>query len=330
MDERQLKPRNTPASRHPNVTCVTESTAARRYARTTTHGLGIRHMDLDAISGAATVALTSTIVFLLIAKTWTTVSRTIGSAPNFSDRITHEAAQRFRDEFDRLSASQSIYLSGILVFSTLFAAAYILQAKRLFTDYPSWQLYLQLGFLILVCGFAAFCLLRTSLARRQMQFVRDANVAIGHQLQKMSSQGTRVFHDVGTAAGIVDHVVIGQKGLYAINVVARRSGKRAHARLQNNSIEYSNGKADHSIVDLAAKASRLQKEFCKLLGHDVRVRSVIAVPGWEIGEQSSDEHLLVNERTIAMLSGWKDNSDYMMNEDVDTLQSELTFRCARG
>jgi hypothetical protein len=287
-------------------------------------------MELEAISGAATVALTSTIVFLLIAKTWNAVSRTMSSTPNFSDRIMHEAAQRFRDELDRLTSSQSIYLSGALVFVMLFIAAYILQAEHLFAGYPSWQLYLQLAFLFLVFSFAVFSLVKTVLLRRQMKFLRDANVAIGHQLQQTSTEGTRVFHDVGTTAGIVDHVIIGQKGLYAINVVARRSSKEAHARLRENNIEYSNGKAGQSIVDISAKTTRLQKEFRELLGHKVRVRSVIAVPGWDVGEQSCDEHLLVNERTIAMLSGWKDNTDYLMNEDVAALQTELMARCARG
>ena len=287
-------------------------------------------MELDAISGAATVALTSTIVFLLIAKTWNAVSRTISSTPNFSDRIMHEAAQRFRDELDRLSSSQSTYLSGALVFVVLFVAAYGLQAEHLFVGYPSWQLYLQLGFLLLVFGFAVFSLAKTVLRRHQMKFLRDANVAIGHQLQQVSTEGTRVFHDVGTTAGIVDHVIIGQKGLYAINVVARRASKRAHARLHENSIEYSNSKVSQSIVEISAKTARLQKEFRELLGHKIRVRSVIAVPGWDIGEQSCDNHLLVNERTIAMLSGWKDNTDYLMNEDVAVLQAELTSRCARG
>ena len=287
-------------------------------------------MELEAISGAATVALTSTIVFLLIAKTWNAISRTISSTPSFSDRIMHEAAQRFRDELERLSCSQSTYLSGALVFVMLFVAAYVLQAEHLFAGYPSWQLYLQLGFLLLVSGYAAFRLGKTALARRQLQFLRDANIAIGHQLQQMSANGTRVFHDVGTSAGVVDHVIIGQKGIYAINVVARRSGKRAHARLRDNAIEYSNGKPEHSIVDIAAKTTRLQKEFRQLLGHKIRVRSVIAVPGWDAGDQSTDEHLLVNERTIAMLSGWKDNTDNLMNEDVDVLQKDLTARCARG
>ncbi len=287
-------------------------------------------MELEAISGAATVALTSTIVFLFIAKTWNAVTRTISSTPSFSDRIMHEAAQRFRDELDRLTCSQSTYLSGALVFVMLFIAAYTLQAKMLFSGYPSWQLYLQLGFLVLVSGFAAYCLVKTALARHRIKFVRDANVAVGHQLQQMSVEGTRVFHDVETSAGIVDHVIVSQKGLYAINVVARRLGKRAHTRIQENTIEFSNSKSTQSIVEIVAKTARLQKEFRELLGHKIRVRSVIAVPGWDIGEQSNEGHLLVNERTIAMLTGWKDSSDYLLNEDVTTLQQELMQRCARG
>ena len=287
-------------------------------------------MDLEAISGAATVALTSTIVFLLIAKTWIAVSRTINSAPSFSDRIMHEAAQRFRDEFERLSQSQAVYLSGTLVFLVLFVAAYVLQAQSLFKGYPSWQLYGQLGFLSLVATFAVYHLVKTILAQRQVRFLRDANVAVGHQLQTLSASGIRVFHDVETTAGIVDHVILGQKGIYAINVVARRSGKRAFARLRENFIEFANGKQDFSIVDLSAKSARLQKEFRMLLGHKVRVRSVIAVPGWDIGEQTNDKHLLVNERTIAMLSGWNDNSDYLMNEDVELLQQDLISRCAHS
>jgi hypothetical protein len=54
------------------------------------------------------------------------------------------------------------------------------------------------------------------------------------------------------------------------------------------------------------------------------VRSVIAVPGWEIHEQSNEEHLLVNDRSLSMLRGWKDQADYLMNEDVDTLHRMLT------
>ncbi len=286
-------------------------------------------MDIDAISGAATVALTSTILFLLVAKSWSALSRTVSSTPSFADSIMHEAAQRFRDELDRLSSSQAIYLSGTLVFLVLFAAAYVLQAQVLFAGYPSWQLWLQIAFLALASGFAAWRLGRTVLARREVRFIRDANVAIGHQLQQISTGANRVFHDVETSAGVVDHVLVGQTGVYAVNVVARRGKKSGNALLSEHELSFSISDAATPIVDITASTARLQKEICKLLGHSIRVRSVIAVPGWDIGEQANEHHLLVNERTIGMLRGWKDQSDYLMNEDVDLLQKELTLRCRR-
>ena len=286
-------------------------------------------MDIEAISGAATVALASTILFLLIAKSWSALSRTVGSTPNFAESIMHEAAQRFRDELQRLSSSQAIYLSGTLVFLVLFAAAYLLQAGSLFAGYPAWQLWMQIVFLAVAALFAGWRLLRTILAYRQVRFVHDANVAVGHQLQQISTGANRVFHDVKTSAGVVDHVLVGQTGVYAINVVARRAPKNGNALLKNNNVAFTNRDEQVSVVDITASALRLEKEISRLLGHKIRVRSVIAVPGWNIGEQASEKHLLVNERTIPMLRGWRDQSDYLMNEDVDVLQKELTARCRR-
>ena len=95
-------------------------------------------------------------------------------------------------------------------------------------------------------------------------------------------------------------------------------------------IRFSNSKTQYPIIKITAKTKRLEKEFQKVLGHSVRVRSVIALPGWAIGEQSNDAHLLVSERTLSMLSGWKDETDYLMNEDVHALKNELTARCIRA
>lgn len=166
--------------------------------------------------------------------------------------------------------------------------------------------------------------------RRQVRFLQDANIAIGHRLQQISGGLTQVFHDVKTSAGIVDHVVIGQTGLYAVNVVAKRARNGHSVRLHGNALLFASSKNELSIVDFAARAARLEKEFRKLLGHGVRVRSVIAAPGWEIGEQTNEHHLLVNERNIGMLRGWKDNSDHLLNEEVDVLKNEMTSKCLRS
>ena len=50
-----------------------------------------------------------------------------------------EAAQRFRDELDHLSRTQSTYLGAGLVFVCIFGVAYTLQAQNLFAGYTEWH-----------------------------------------------------------------------------------------------------------------------------------------------------------------------------------------------
>ena len=281
-------------------------------------------MDIESFSGAATVAAASTIVFVLVMKSWQIIARSVNSGPTFADSIMREAAQRFRDEFDRLSNRQATYLSAGLVFVVLFVVAYILQAERLYADYPDWQLYFLLAVLTFGAVLALIKLFQTFVERRQVRLLRDANIAVGHQLQQIATGFGRVYHDVETSAGIIDHVIVGQNGAYAVNVFARRPAKNGHVELDNNSLLYQPSGKTHTIVATAKRTAALERDFRRLLNHRVRVRSVIAVPGWGIHEQSSEEHLLVNDRNLPMLRGWKDQADYLMNEDVNALHQMLT------
>ncbi len=289
--------------------------------------VGLYEMDIESISGAATVALASTLVFVLVAKSWQLINRSVGSGLSFSGSIMREAAQRFRDEFDRLSSNQSTYLSAGVVFVVLFIAAYVLQAKQLFVGYPVWQLYILLGTLFVGALLALYRLSQIALTRHRVKLRRDANIAVGHQLQRLAMGVGRTYHDVETSSGIIDHIIVGQNGAYAVSVFAMPGDKNGNVNLHNNELRFDPTDKTQSIVATNANIASLEREFRRLLDHRVRVRSVVAIPGWEIGEQSSEEHLLVNEKNLPMLSGWKDQADYLMDDDVDALHKLLTARC---
>lgn len=286
-------------------------------------------MDIESISGAATIALASTVVFVLIAKSWQVISRTVGTNSNFPDSIMREAAQRFRDEFERLSASQSTYLSAAVVFAVLFASAHALDAERLFLGYPHWQLTLLLATLTVAAALVTYRLAQLVRHRQDVRLARDANIAIGHQLQRIASGLGRVYHDVETEAGVIDHLVIGQYGAYAVNVVAVPAAKNGTVELRGRDLSFQPAGVSRSVVEVGASVASLEREFRRLLDQRVHVRSVIAIPGWEIGGRTSEEHLLVNERNLPMLSGWKDSSAHLPDEDIDALHDLLNRRCRR-
>jgi hypothetical protein len=184
--------------------------------------------------------------------------------------------------------------------------------------------------LFAAAGFALYRLVCTVREWRQIRFLRDANIAVGHSLQRIATGHGRVFHDVVTSEGIVDHVIVGQSGIYAVNVVAHRAMRRETVHLSDHELHFKPGETTIPIADIAAKTTKLEQEFRDLLRNSVRVRSVIAVPGWHAESQSNEGHLVVNERTLPMLRGWRDEADYLMDEDVQTLQQHLTRTCKRS
>jgi len=117
--------------------------------------------------------------------------------------------------------------------------------------------------------------------------------------------------------------VVGLHGVYLVDVIARRPGRDNRARLAGEAVSFAPGKVSVNISGSANKAKHLAKSLGKVVGHPVRVRPVIAVPGWEIESQSSDRFLLVNERSVGMLRGWRSESDYLMNEDVEAIHAHL-------
>jgi hypothetical protein len=130
-------------------------------------------------------------------------------------------------------------------------------------------------------------------------------------------------------AGIIDNVVVGLHGIYTISVVSRKPGKDNRVRLKGDVLSFAPGNQSVSVSRSGAKSAQLARELGKIVNHEVRVRPVISVPGWEVESQQSDEYLVVNERNLAMLTGWKDQADFLMNEDVEAIQKLLTKRCTR-
>lgn len=287
-------------------------------------------MTLESISGSATVAIACAFVFFLASKSWQLFARSLATHPNFPDSIMREAAQRFRDELEQLSRQQSAYVATLVMFIVVFGVAYTFQASALFAGYPAWQLYLLLVALAGAAVFTVYRLLRIVKAWREVRFLRDANIAVGHCLQRIANNHGRVYHDVKTSAGIVDHVLIGQGGVYAVNVVARRGSRHGTVKLVGDELKFSNRHTHVDVTDIATKTTRLEQDFRQLLRNALRLRSVIAVPGWQVETQTGDGCLIVNERTLPMLRGWKSEADYLMDEDVDALQDYLNRNCRRS
>ena len=279
-------------------------------------------MNLEALTTAGTLAVVVATVFLIAAKLWNALTELTTGSPVFPDSTMREAAQRLRDESERLRRKQASYLGATLVLAIIFLVAFSLDARSLYPGYAHWQLSLLIATLGAVAVFFLYKIGATLLALGKLRLKRDASIAIGHQLQRLAARQGTVYHDVAIGRDVIDHVVVGSSGAYAVHVVARRNRRGHSARLVDERL-YLGDEQALALESLTQRSLRLASALGKATGGRVSVRSVIAVPGWEISEQQSENHLLVNERTLPMLGGWKNSADYLMNEDVAAVQEYL-------
>lgn len=286
-------------------------------------------MDLAVIAYAVAIAALAATAFALLFCAGRALATLLRRRPAFLTTVANEPGERLRRRWQLLGQQASLLLTSLLVF--IIAAGALTFAEPPVPDALRVR-WLQIGGIVVAgLGVAAVVAraLHYALARRRLALRIDAAIAVAQSLARITANRNRVFHDVPTAFGVLDHVVAGLHGVYAVKVFARQPGKDNSLRLDENALHFGDGKRPVSLKQVRKIADRFSRECSKALKHDVHVRLVLAVPGWDIAAQTASDLLIANERNISMLTGWKDERDYLMNDDVDALQRYLDQRCAR-
>lgn len=286
-------------------------------------------MNPVALANAALIAIAGTGGFLLMAWSCARLAGAFSGRSRFSDRILNEAAEGLRCRIERLGRVQTLQFFSALAFAVLFVGAYLLQPRQIIDSESGWRIALLLGAAAALTLMALFRIIGLQIRRNRLRYQRDASIAVGHCLQQLCGNQNRLFHDVPGHFGAIDHVIAGLHGIHAVFVVARRPRRDRRVRLNGDQLAFAPGNVVISVADFGRKAERLARECGKVASQQIRVRPVIAVPGWEVDAQSSADFLVVNECNLAMIGGWKDESDYLLNEDVGVIQRLLAGRCAR-
>jgi len=223
----------------------------------------------------------------------------------------------------------------ILLFAVAGAAA--LTAAALFLLYGTPRL---LG-LWMWLVFSPACLLfiawwvflvRGVLRWRELRFAARAHAAFAATLGRLAMQGHRVFHDVPVEGMVLDHVVMGPRGVFVLRMVARRPrrGVETVVRINGRSIEFQDGFALLDTIALAERDARALADLpVKGLSHRLHVQSVVAIPGWEIApaQGQAGATFLANEKTAVLLLRASKPADYLMDTDTAVLHEHLAKIC---
>jgi hypothetical protein len=141
---------------------------------------------------------------------------------------------------------------------------------------------------LLVCGYASVKIVRI---RRQLRMLRQGmqgEKAVGQYLERLRERGYQVLHDIPGENFNIDHVLIGQEGIYVIETKTMskpRSGK-AVIEYDGEQVKVNGFTPDHNPVTQARALTKWIKRLIKeSTGRDFPVRAVVLYPGWYVTPQ---------------------------------------------
>lgn len=156
-------------------------------------------------------------------------------------------------------------------------------------------------------GFFLLTASRLIRTRRSLRLDYIGELTVGQGLNRMMLEGWRVYHDFPAEGFNIDHVLVGPKGVFAVETktrskpVTRSRREDATVTYDGRMLHFPTG-SNHEMIDQAKRQSKwLARWLSQAVGEPLTVRAVIALPGWLVKRVSPEGPPVVNPKQFASL-----------------------------
>lgn len=183
--------------------------------------------------------------------------------------------------------------------------------------------------LLAIIGFGALRLVHLSWYRRRLSRLLDIHIAVSKRLVEAQMRGNRVYYSVPIGPTMIDNLVVGKNGVYAIQLFPLPAEHCNCVSAQAGGLIFQPGNHQVDTRIYVQQVSSLSQVLSEFVGSRITVLPVIIVPDCKITESSLDRPLIVSTESCTAFIGWKDPSAFLMDEDIaeisrllSTLESE--------
>ena len=164
------------------------------------------------------------------------------------------------------------------------------------------------GASIVIVGIALVWLLRVLARRRSLRLGLDGELAVGQELNQLMQKGYAVFHDVPGERFNIDHVVVSQAGVFAVETKARPKAithdSKADAEVvyDGRTLRFPTWESAEYLEQAVRQAAWLSRWLTSAVGEPVGASPVLALPGWYIKRVQRGSVEVINGRDANYLA----------------------------
>src|SRR5690606_16497114 len=159
----------------------------------------------------------------------------------------------------------------------------------------------------------------------------DAERAIGQALDQLMRSGAAVFHDVPADHCNIDHIVVCESGVYAVETKGRSKPIRgkgtddATVIFDGTKLRFPTWTEDAPLAQADRQATWAAQWLSSAVGEPVQVKPVLAIPGWFIDRKASGSVLLTNGNNVEFLLSSKGRR--LSRQMIQRIVHQIEQRC---
>ncbi len=162
-------------------------------------------------------------------------------------------------------------------------------------------------FIVAYIVYTVFKLLKVVQRRHAIRHDYEGALIVAQELNRLVLSGSRVYHDFAAEESSIDHIVVSNKGVFAIETRTRSSRTTKNGKVgatveyDGRALYFPNG-TDSEMIERAKRKSKwLSTWLSRSVGEDIAVRSIVVLPGWFVKRTASKGIPVVNPKQFDSL-----------------------------
>lgn len=184
-------------------------------------------------------------------------------------------------EIEKISEDIDTYLMFLVTLPLMVFSMY-LSLRYLGHQQVSWILFA--GLSVCFMAFLACKLAKNLKQRHRLCLGLDCERAVGQELDQLMLDGFRVYHDFPADEFNIDHIVIGQSGVFAVETKGRAKTAKGDVTItfDGKGLQFPTHYESGPFEQAKRQSNWLSKWLTCAVGTHVDVRPVLVFPGWFI------------------------------------------------
>jgi len=168
--------------------------------------------------------------------------------------------------------------------------------------------------------------------RNDLRLGLDCELAVAQELNQLMLEGYRVYHDFPADEFNIDHIVVGPKGVFAVETKGRAKpdkkggSEEATVVYDGESLRFPNWSEKEPFEQAKRQATWLSKWLSSSVGEPVSASPVLVLPGWFIERKKPTDFLIFNGKTPGMMINRK-NDNSLSETLINRIVHQLEQRC---